>query len=193
LLHALDDPSPRVREYACVGLYDLGSSAEQAASKLISVLHDQDRFVRYMAARALGRVIGAGSARRAEAVRALTGALADKDPEVGLGAAETLLELGESQLAAQTIVAALAGTDSYRRDRARWILRSAPDPEPFIGAVGNELRNHDAVRRDAALQVLLQFASPEAVRASLSAVLDDGQPEVRRWAEAQLKRLTASP
>ena len=38
LISALDDPSPRVREYAGVGLAELGPRAGQAASKLIAVL-----------------------------------------------------------------------------------------------------------------------------------------------------------
>jgi HEAT repeats len=37
LINALDDPSPRVREYAGVGLAELGPRAEQAVSKLIAV------------------------------------------------------------------------------------------------------------------------------------------------------------
>jgi HEAT repeat protein len=94
LINALDDPSPRVRECAGVGLAELGPRAEQAASKLITVLNDEDRFVRFSAARTLGFIIDAGSAKRAEAVAALTVTLKDNDPEVRLAATETLVEMG---------------------------------------------------------------------------------------------------
>jgi hypothetical protein len=81
LLDALHDPSPRVREYATVGLVELGPRAQQAASKLAAVLVDEDRFVRFAAARALG-FIGEGKAPSAEVIAALTSALGDKDPDV---------------------------------------------------------------------------------------------------------------
>jgi HEAT repeats len=83
LINALDDPSPRLREYAGVGLAELGPRAEQAASKLITVLNDEDRFVRFSAARTRGLIIDAGSAKRAEAVAGLTVTLKDKEAETG--------------------------------------------------------------------------------------------------------------
>jgi thioredoxin-like negative regulator of GroEL len=119
LIKALDDPSSRVREYAGVGLAELGPRAERAASKLIAVLNDEDRLVRFSAARTLGFIIDAGSAKRTEAVAALTITLEDKDPEVRLAAAQTLVEMGEAQKAAGVVLTALVGTDSHLRDRAR--------------------------------------------------------------------------
>src|SRR5262245_8281284 len=58
---ALDDPSPRVREYACVSLSELGPRASRAISKLIALLNDEDRFVRYTAARTLSSIVEARS------------------------------------------------------------------------------------------------------------------------------------
>src|SRR5262245_25791209 len=46
LIDALHDPSPRVREYAGVGLAELGPRAEQAIPQLITVLNDENRLVR---------------------------------------------------------------------------------------------------------------------------------------------------
>ncbi len=100
-----------MREYAGVGLAELGPRAERAATKLIAVLNDEDRFVRFSAARTLGFIIDAGSAKRNEAVAALALALEDKDPEVRLVAAQTLVEMGEAQKAAGVLLAALVGTD----------------------------------------------------------------------------------
>ena len=98
-----------MREYAGAGLRELGPRAQPAVSRLITVLNDEDRFVRFSAARTLGFIIEAGSAQRAEAVAALTVTLEDKDPEVRLGAAETLVELGEAQKATGTLVAIIRG------------------------------------------------------------------------------------
>src|SRR5262249_19792407 len=162
LINALDDPSPRVREYAGAGLRELGPRAEQAASKLITVLNDEDRFVRFSAARTLGFIIDAGSAKRAEAVAALTVTLKDKDPEVRLGAAETLVEMGEAQKAAGILLAAYFGTDLYLRNRARPIILGANDPRPFVAMLVKQMRDKDGRRRDDAFQILLHIASPEA-------------------------------
>src|SRR5262249_29203488 len=152
LINALDDPSSRVREYAGVGLAELGPRAGQAASKLIAVLNDEDRFVRFSAARALGFIIDAGSAKRPAAVAALTVTLEDEDPEVRLAAAETLVKLGEAQKAAGVLLAAYVGTDSYLRDRARPIIRGANDSRPFVATLVRQMRDKDARRRDEAFQ-----------------------------------------
>jgi HEAT repeat protein len=193
LISALDDPSSRVREYAGVGLAELGPRAEQAASKLIAVLNDEDRFVRFSAARTLGFIIDAGSAKRTEAVAALTVTLEDKDPEVRLAAAETLVKMGEAQKAAKILLAAYTGTDSYLRDRARPIIRGTNDPRPFVAMLVKQMRDKDRRRRDEAFQTLLLIASPEAVRSALNSALADDYPEIHQWAFARIKRLNSNP
>jgi HEAT repeat protein len=193
LINALDDRSPRVREYAGVGLAELGPRAERAASKLIAVLKDEDRFVRFSAARTLGSIIGPGSAKRTGAVAALTVTLEDKDPGVRLAAAETLVEMGEAQKAAGVLLAALVGTDSYFRDRARWIIRRARDPRPFVAVLVKQMRDKDGRRRDEALQALPLIASPEVVRSALDSAIADDYPEVHEWASAHLKQFTWNP
>ena len=193
LINALDDPSPRVREHAGVGLAELGPRAERAISKLITVLNDEDRRTRYSAAATLGFIINAGSAKRTEAVTALTHTIDDKDPEVRLAAAETLLKLGEAQKAVGLLLAVRGGTDSHLRDRAREILRRATVARFSVPLLVNELRDPDSGRRDEALQTLLTIASPEAVRSALHSALADDSPAIHQWATAQLKRLTPSP
>jgi len=193
LIDALHDPSPRVREYAGVGLAELGPRAERAIPQLITALNDEDRFARFSAAATLGFMIDAGSAKRIEAATALTLTLADKDPDVRLAAAETLVKIGETKKAAGILLAACVGTDSHLRNRARSIIRRANDPRPFVALLSMETRGRDGGRREEALQTLLFIASPQAVRSALESALAGEDPEIRRWAAARLKRITPSP
>jgi HEAT repeat protein len=193
LIRALHDPSPRVREYAGVGLAELGPRAERAIPEVIAVLGDEDRFVRFAAAGVLGSIVGAGSARRGEAVAALARTLDDKDPEVRLSAAGALVKLGESQQAARTLRAACGGTEPHLRAWARQIIREANDPRPFIAMLAEEIRIKDARRRDEALQTLQQIAPPEAMRSILRSALDGEDPEIRKWAAGRLEQINPGP
>jgi HEAT repeat protein len=192
LIGAIEDPSPRVREYAMVGLFELGPRARQAVSKLISVLEDQDRFVRFGAARALG-IIEAGSPKRADVVTALTLALDDIDPDVRVVAAEALIKLGETRRRAATLVAALIGTDSHLRSWARTMMQKANDIRPFLVVLAEELQNKDPRRRDEAYQSMLLIASPQAVMSALIAASAGGDPEIEKWAAERLKQIDPGP
>jgi HEAT repeat protein len=182
-----------VREYAGVGLAELGPRAGQAASKVIARLSDEDRFVRFSAAGTLGFIVDAASANRSAAVVALTVTLEDKDPEVRLAAAEALVKLGEAQKAAAILVAACVGTDPNFRARARPIIRRTNDPLPFLAMLVKQMRNTDVQRRDEAFQTLQLIASPEAVRSALNSSFADDSREIHEWAAARLKRITDSP
>jgi HEAT repeats len=161
LISALDDPSPRVREYVGVSLAERGPRAGRAIPKLLTVLNDEDRFVRCSAAATLGFIVTARSAERDEAVAALARVLDDKDPNVRLAAAGALVKLGEAQKAAGVLVAAYVGTGSFFRDWARSIMRDASDPRPFIAPLARELRDRGPRRRDEVLQTLQTIASPK--------------------------------
>jgi HEAT repeat protein len=190
LIGALDDPSPRVREYAGVGLSELGPRASKSIAKLITVLlNDEDRWVRYSAAHTLGFVIEASSTNRGEAVMALTRALVDTDSDVRLSAAEALVKIGEAQAATETLLTACGGTDLHLRDRARLVIREAKDRSPYVGALERELRNKDGKRRDEALRILMIIGSPREVRSALASVLDVDDPELQQWAAEHLRQL----
>jgi HEAT repeat protein len=193
LIDALDDPSPRVREYAGVGLSELGPRAERAVPKVIAALKDESRGVRFSAANTLGALIDTRSARYIEAVTALSLTLEDEDPDVRLAAAEVLVRIGEPEKAARVILAAYGGTDSNLRVGARRIIRGAKDPRPFVAGLAEGVRDQDGDRREEALQTLLLIASPEAVRSALASALADDNPETRQWAAAYLGRITPSP
>jgi HEAT repeat protein len=149
--------------------------------------------VRFSAARTLGSIIDAGSAKRTEAVTALTRTLEDKDPEVRLAAANTLIEMGETENAAGVLLAAYVGSESYFRDRARVIVHGAKDSRPFIAALVTQMRDKDARRRDEAFQTLQLIASPEAVGSALISALGDANREIHQWAAERLRRITPNP
>ncbi|MFO0893168.1 MAG: HEAT repeat domain-containing protein [Isosphaeraceae bacterium] len=193
LIGAFDDPSPRVREYAGGGLANLGPRADRAIPKLITALGEEDRFVRSAAAGTLGYVVAAGSARRGEAVEALARALNDKDPDVRLSAAGALVKVGEAPRAAGVLVSAYSGVDQHLRAWSRQIMRDANDPIPIVAMLAPEIRVKDGRRRDEALQTLLQIGSPELVRSILNSALAADDPEVRKWAESSLGRITGAP
>jgi HEAT repeat protein len=193
LIQALHDPSPRVREYAGVGLAELGPRADRAIPEVIAILGDEDRFVRHTAAGVLGFIVGAGSAQRGEAVAALTRTLDDKDPEVRLSAAGALVKMGEARRAAGVLLAAYGGTDPRLRAWARQIIRGANDASPFIAMLVPEIRVQEGRRREEALQTLIQMASPQTVRSILHSALDAEDPEVRKWAAGRLQQINPGP
>ncbi len=193
LIGVLDDPSPRVREYAGGGLAQIGPRAARAIPKLITLLNDDDRFVRFSVARTIGLILKSGTASRTEAVTALTRTLEDKDLGVRVAAAESLVEIGEAQKAAALLVAVSGDSDSYYHDRARLIIRRANDPRPFVAMLVKALRDPDGRRRDDVLQTLLLIAPPEVVRAALGSLFTHDDPEIRHWAAERLERITPGP
>jgi HEAT repeat protein len=190
LLEVCDDPSPRVREYAAVGLAQLEGSAERATPKLLLMLNDEDRFVRYSAAAALGSVVGPNSGRRSSVVDALVPILDDPDPQVGLAAAETLCKLGRSRDAIGTLAAAFEGSDEQNRSRARQIMtHTGTGSSAIVEWLLPKLHNADSKRREEAYDVLMAIGGPEPIRAALQRVAESGEPELRQWARSKLKRV----
>jgi HEAT repeat protein len=192
LKDALDDPSPRVRESALAGLWQLGTRSEPAVPKVISLLKDDDRYVRYTAAKILGAV-AANSPKRAEALAALGLALDDRDADVRLAAAESMLSLGESGKAAAAVIAALWSTDSYRYAQAQQIIRRAQSRGSLVSLLSQELRSKDRRNRERALETLLSLTTPETVLQALVLAFDDKDPEIRRWAASKRDTLTSAP
>jgi HEAT repeat protein len=77
---------------------------------VINLLKDDDRYVRFMAAKTLGQV-AANSPKRAETLAPVGLALGDPDADVRLAAAESVLSLGESEKAAALLITVLFSTD----------------------------------------------------------------------------------
>jgi HEAT repeat protein len=194
LIGVCDDPSPRVRESALAGLYHLGPKAERAVPKAASLLKDDDRYVRYSSAKALGWIVRPNSPRRAEATAALVPALDDLDPDARLAAAEALWKIGEGASAVATLSAALRASDELLCDRARHIISFlGTGARAFIPALAADLTSRDERRREQALTSLLKIAGPRDVGPALRLAAASGEPEVCRWAQKQLERLQMVP
>jgi HEAT repeat protein len=194
LLSVCDDPEPRVREYAAAGLAQLGPRAEAAVPRLETLLDDGDRFVRYSAAGALGRIVLRNSPLRSRAVAALVPRLDDPDREVRLSAAESLMMMGADRDAAPALVVALSGPDVPLRHRAESIVRQVGGNSPFLAsALRAALRSKDPSRREGAFQCLLNFGSAEVLRSDLQLLQRSGDEELSRWAGRSLERLGEVP
>lgn len=189
LIATLDDPSPRVREYAGVGLHQIGPRAERATPHVFPLLEDEDRSVRHVAARVLATIAPPPSPYTREVVAALEGMLDDPDDGVRRAAAESLVELGANEKAAPIVLDAFVSEDESRRSWAQVTIGRARDPGPFIDRVVLELGHDEARRREFALFMLHQIAPTRAFPA-LQALLEDNRPEIRQWAAEQLDRLT---
>ena len=190
LVGALDDPSPRVRESALAGLWWLGPRGREAVPKIVARLNDPDRWVRFAAARALGRVLGPRPADADEALAAVARALDDADPGVRLAAAETLVETGREAEAAETLAGALTGPEPAQRSQAVLIIRKVRDRRPYLDSLALALRDPDHIVRDFAYHVLDTIAPADFVKSALDASVVEGDPETRRWAEERRDRLT---
>ena len=194
LIEVCDDPSPRVREYAAVGLAQLGTKADPGILKLMVLLNDEDRFVRYSAAAALGRIVRPQTEQSSKVAEALAPLLEDPDPDVQLTAAEALCRMGRIDEAIGTLVSACASPEKTRRDRARMIMtQPGTDRGPFIACLIPELRQKDQAKRRGAFQTLMLIAGPEEIHSALRGALDSGDPAVRQWAAQELKRIASPP
>jgi HEAT repeat protein len=192
LKDAQDDPSPRVRESALAGLWQLGTRSEPSVPAVINLLKDDDRYVRFMAAKTLGQV-AANSPKRAETLAAVGLALGDRDADVRLAAAESVLSLGESEKAAALLIPVLFSTDPYLHAHAQQIIRRTPSRGSLVSSLAHELRSKDKRNRERALETLLFHGTPETVRQALLSALDDKDPEIRRCAASKREKPAPAP
>jgi HEAT repeat protein len=93
LNRGLEDPDPRARRAAIEVLESLGTVASPAVPRLIQALSDRDRFVRWAAARALGRIPTSDPGR---VIPHLVRLLNDDDPDLRSVAAASLGRLEPS-------------------------------------------------------------------------------------------------
>lgn len=91
LARALADVDARARRHLVDILEIIGPAAREATPALVDALADSDRFVRWAAARALGKL---GPSCSETAVPALASLLTDTDPDIRLAAATALEQWG---------------------------------------------------------------------------------------------------
>jgi HEAT repeat protein len=191
LIHELKSDDWHNRRDAATFLWGLGTAAREAAPALTEALHDAHPHVRWAAAGALVAALGP---KADAALPALLAALKDRDNVLTRRyAPAVLMSLGPTaRPALPALTEALRDPDAdVRRCAAAALMQLGPAPEKMLPAVTEALRGSDLayVRRQAlaALTSLGPRAKPAvpAVRAALG----DPDADVRRWAEAALRRI----
>jgi HEAT repeat protein len=183
LAAGLSDPDVRARRGAVDVLEALGPASAAAARELVRALHDTDQFVRWAAARTLGKISPVASKT---AVPALGELLADLDLDVRMAAAMALECYGPAaKPALPMLIRATRATDAELRVtamRSVSAVGSAAAPAA-VPALTEALADTDDRVRQMAAQVLGHFgpAAREAV-AALNLALQDSNPDVQKAA-----------
>jgi HEAT repeat protein len=151
LAYGVQDPDPRSRHAAIDVLETMGDAAAPAVPALVQALYDRDRFVRWAAARALGRV---RPANPATVVPHLAQLLKARDPEECRMAAVSLTTYGAAARAALpellhaagsadpqvrvAVLRALESIGSAESGALAVIAASVRDPDPRVRAAASE-------------------------------------------------------
>jgi HEAT repeat protein len=153
LAAGVHDADVESRRAAIDVLEAMGRQATSATPALMDALSDRDRFVRWAAARALGRVGPSGAA-----VAALARSLGDSDCNVRLAAAGALAAYGPAARAAlpDLIAAARAPEPELRLAAVRALEQIGSDDAAALAVLNAALRDEDARVRKTAEGALLQ-------------------------------------
>jgi HEAT repeat protein len=180
------DPNVQVRLEAINVLETLESSAVHAVPVLVHALSDPDLFVRWAAARTLGKM---GPVEPSHVTPALARLLFDRDLDVRLAAALALERIGPAaQTAVPDLIRALGASDAIEREAAARALGGiGTGARPAIPALAAALSDADPRVREIAAKVLGRFG-PLAASAepALRKALDDAEPLVRTAASDAL-------
>lgn len=183
----LRDPNVRIRLGAVEVLETLGNVAAPAAPALTQALGDSDRFVRWAAARTLGKLGVRQPA--ATAVPGLARLLFDPDLDVRLSAATALERYGPAaEAAVPALIQAMKTTDADMREAAiRTVGGIGTGAQSAVPAMIAALTDPDPRVRLIAAEVLGRFGSLAAnAESALRQALDDPDSDVRKAASDSL-------
>lgn len=190
LTAALEDPDVQARLSALDVLETLGAAAAPAAPALVKALSDPNRFVRWAAARTLGKL---APAEAETAVPALAQLLGDGDTDLRQAAASALRAYGPAARAAvPALTAAVSGPDVPVRLLAIAALEQIwPGAESAVPVLSAVLYDRDARVRQAAAHALGRFGpSARDALEALQTTLNDSSAEVRTAAHDALLHIT---
>jgi HEAT repeat protein len=179
----LKDTDVRARRGAIDVLEALGPAAAPAGAALVQALHDSDQFVRWAAARTLGKI---SPVQADTAVPGLGRLLADLDLDVRLAAAMALERYGPAARAAlPELIRAMRASDAELRVAAMRAVAviGGVQAHAAIPALTDGVTDADSRVRQVAAEVLGNFgpAARKAVDA-LNQALQDTDPDVQRAA-----------
>jgi HEAT repeat protein len=188
------DPNPVNRRAAIDLLEMLEDDAAPAVPALIGALSDPDIFVRWSAARTLGRI---NAQAGASAVPALARALSDPDLDVRLTAAATLEAYGQAARGAIPALADAVARGDVEFRRAAMYALQAIGPDAAQASLPNligDLRNEDPRVRRTAAETIGSFG-PSARNAvpALRRALRDDDTDVRQAASDALLSIMPQP
>ncbi len=188
---AVSDPVPEIRLAAVDALETLGPEAAPVVPALARALEDCSIFVRWAAARVLGKV---GPVDTGLTVPILTKLLTDPDLDVERVAANTLAIYGPRAASAVPALAAAihAGDPERRMDMIQTLVAIGPAGRPAIPDITSALANPDVRVRRAAAEALGHFGG--AARSAIPALekaLNDADGDVRKAASDSLLDIEA--
>lgn len=183
----LGDPVPAVRLAAAETVESAGASAWPYRADIAAATRDSDVFVRWVIARALGRILPEDPSA-AEAVNVLSGMLADPDVDVRTAALNSIQGYGPRAVgAASAVIAAMNRGDVDVRivaaNTLESITKDAKDApaQQAVAALAEVVRNSDIRLRRVAADALGRYGS--VARAALPALR-----EAQRDIDATLRR-----
>jgi HEAT repeat protein len=187
------DSSEPVRLATLEVLELMGDAAAPAAPEIVTALSDPSLFVRWVAARSLGRM--SKPVEVATAVPALARFLDDRDLDLRMVGAVTLERYGQAAQAAIPALARAAGRGDVegRIAAIRALETIIKEPSPAVLAIAAELKNPNHRVRQAAAEALgglgvLARAALEPLREALN----DSDPDVRRAVSEALLAIVPS-
>ncbi|MGE3806613.1 MAG: HEAT repeat domain-containing protein [Gemmataceae bacterium] len=189
LTASLEDPDVRVRRSALDVLETLGPAAAAVAPAVVRALDDEDCFVRWAAARTLGKL---GPEVANQAVPALVGMLADPDADLRLAALHALEQFGPRARSAVPALIGLANDANVdiRIAAFRTVERIGHDARAALPILTLALEDDNArVRCQAARS--LGAIGPQATGSlkSLYRALNDTDADVRNAASQALIKI----
>jgi HEAT repeat protein len=180
------DPNVRVRLEAIDVLETMESTAAPAVPALARALGDPDLFVRWAAARTLGKM---GPVEPALVVPPMARLLFDPDLNVRLAAALALDRIGPAaQAAVPALIRATKASDALEREAAiRTLGGIGTGAQPAVPALAAALSDVDHHVRQVAAEVLGRFGSLAAsAEPALRKALVDPDEDVRKAASDAL-------
>lgn len=191
LAEGLQDEDARSRRTVLDVLETLGAAAAPAAPSLVAALADADPFVRWAAARTLGKVSPAAADT---AVPGLAALLADVDLDLRIAAAMALEHYGKAaRPAVPELIQACGAMDAEMRVAVIRALGAigAPEVKPALPVLTAAVGDADPRVQEAAARVLGELGTLAGTAVEpLRKALQTGSPEVQKAAgEALLKIL----
>jgi HEAT repeat protein len=191
LAEGMKDPDPHARRAIIDVLETLGPAAAPSAPALVAALKDKDPFVRWSAARTLGKISPEAAAT---AVPALAHLLSDRDLDVRLTAVAALTRYGSAAAqAVPDLVALVSSSDAELRVAAVRALGAVGTSEVqrTLPAIRTALIDGDPRVRLAAAEELGRFGpAARLVADDLRQTLQDSNEDVRKAAGEALLAIT---